>query len=469
VAPHGTLSRTATAVLTAGAALVPAACSREASATYSGAPANVVLIVVDTLRADALGAYGAARPTSPNLDALASRSLVFERSFATAPWTLPSVASLFTGTYPSLHGQTESEGPLARLSDDLVTMAEVMRASGYDTAAFSAHPWVSPEFGLGQGFANEDFHVFAVPGGDARVTAAATGWIRARRENANGRRFFAYLHYLRPHTPYNPTREAQRAVLGSVPAAPPFSAALARVHQDQAFTVLDEAARRGEVTAADVEYLRGMYEAEVRMADYEVGKVLAALSEQGFGEDTLVVVTSDHGEAFLEHGLMVHGTALHQEMLRVPLIVHLPGQATASRVQHAVQQVDVLPTVLEAIGLPVPAQVQGRVRLPGRDRGATTVFAESPFGIRETRVMERGFALLGDPRAPAGQRLYHLPDDPMELRDAAGRFPREARRLRRELDGFLRHNEKRRQALARTPPAISAETRERVRSLGYAE
>jgi arylsulfatase A-like enzyme len=444
-------------------------CTREAAATHRGAPANVLLIVIDTLRADALGAYGAARPTSPNLDALAARSLVFEDPVATAPWTLPSVASLFTGTYPSLHGQTESEGPQGRLSEDLVTMAEVLRRDGYETAAFSAHPWVSPEFGLGQGFAAEDFRVFGVPGGDAQVTAAAIDWLRARREQPTGRRFLAYLHYLRPHTPYNPTREAQKRVLGSVPAPPPFSAVLARVHQDKAFTFLDEGARRGEVTPADVQYLRGQYESEVRMADYEVGRVLEALSAQGYGADTLVVVTSDHGEAFLEHGAMVHGTALHQEMLRVPLIVHLPGQASGARVRHRVQHVDVLPTVLDAVGLPIPLQVQGRVRLPGRDRGATTVFAEAPFGIRQTRVMEDRFSFLADPQAPAAGRLYDLAEDPMELSEASGRFPRESRRLRRELEGFLRHNERRRQALARRAPTISAEMRERVRSLGYAE
>jgi arylsulfatase A-like enzyme len=241
------------------------------------------------------------------------------------------------------------------------------------------------------------------------------------------------------------------------------------VHEDEAFTYLDEGARRGAVTREDADYLRGLYEAEVRMADYEVGRVLAALAEQGYGEDTLVVVTSDHGEAFLEHGAMVHGTALHQEMLRVPLIVHLPGQSSGARVRHRVQHVDVLPTVLDAIGLPIPPQVQGRVRLPGRDAGGTAVFAEAPFGIRQVRVMEDGFSLLADPGAPAAARLHHLPEDPMELHDASARFPREHRRLQRELEGFLRHNETRRQALRRVAPAISAETRERVRSLGYAE
>ncbi|HET8648131.1 MAG TPA: sulfatase-like hydrolase/transferase, partial [Vicinamibacteria bacterium] len=178
MAARTSLPRSASAALLVAAASLPAACSREAAATYRRTPANVVFIVIDTLRADAVGAYGSPRPTSPNLDALAARSLVFERAFASAPWTLPSVATLFTGTYPSLHGQTECEGPQAQLPGDLLTLAEVLGAAGYDTAAFSAHPWVSPPFGLGQGFAEGAFHVFGVPGGDAQVTQAATAWLR---------------------------------------------------------------------------------------------------------------------------------------------------------------------------------------------------------------------------------------------------------------------------------------------------
>ncbi|HET8644947.1 MAG TPA: sulfatase-like hydrolase/transferase, partial [Vicinamibacteria bacterium] len=276
-------------------------------------------------------------------------------------------------------------------------------------------------------------------------------------------------HYLRPHTPYTPTREAQRLVLGAVPPPPRFSADLARVDRDAAFTFLDEGARRGEVTPADVDYLRGLYDAEVRMADYEVGRVLEAIAQEGLAPDTLVVVTSDHGEAFLEQGAMVHGTSLQQEMLRVPLIVHLPGQSSAARVPQRVPTVDVLPTVLDALGLSVPAQVQGRSRRPGRRPAPAAVFAEAPFGIRQARVMEGRFSLLADPQAPAAGRLYDLSADPLERSDVAPRFPREARRLERELAGFLRHNEQRRQRLARRAPAISPESREQVRALGYVQ
>jgi arylsulfatase A-like enzyme len=247
-----------------------------------------------------------------------------------------------------------------------------------------------------------------------------------------------------------------------------LAAALARVDGEQAFAFLAAAAARGDVTAADLDYLRGLYDSEVRMADYELGRVLAAVAESGLADETLVVVTSDHGEAFLEHGQMVHGTALYPEMLRVPLVIHLPGQRQGVRVGYPVQNVDVMPTVLDAVGLPVPREVQGRIRLPGLDRGPAPVFSEASFGTRLARVAEGRFAFLADPEATAGGRLFDRDDDPLETRDAAPQFPRAARRLRGELDGFLRQNARERSGLAREAPVLSQEMRERVRALGYA-
>ena len=430
-------------------------------------PPSVLLVVIDTLRADALGCYGAERPTSPNLDALAARSLVFEQAFSNAPWTLPAVASLFTGTYPSLHGQTESKGPQARLPEELVTLAEALGEAGYDTAAFSAHPWVSPAFGLSQGIATEDFQVFAFAGGDERVTESAVEWLRSRAEaDAPRAPFFAYLHYMRPHSPYEPTPEAQRLVLGSVPDPPPFSAKLAALPFEQSFGALFDAARAGEVTTEDLAYLRGLYEAEVHMADTELGRVLAALRETGREEDTLVVVTSDHGEAFLEHGDMLHGSGVYPEMLHVPLIVHVPGRS-AARVRHRVQHVDVLPTVLQAAGVEVPLQVQGVSRLPRRDRGESAVFAEAAFGTRDVRVMQGRFAFVAEPALPGAGRLYDLSRDPLETEDRAPDFPRHIRRFQRELERFLRENDERKASMAHTEPAVTPELLEALRSLGY--
>jgi len=453
-------------VSTASAAAA-AGCSR---AAVREAPVNVLLVVIDTLRADALGCYGAARPTSPNLDALADRSIVFERSFSTAPWTVPAVASLLTGTYPSLHGHTESQGPQGRLSDDLVTLAEALAAGGHRTAAFSAHPWVSPDFGLGQGFAPSDFHLFAFPGGDPQVTAAVERWLETSGDAVEGRPFFAYVHYMRPHSPYDPTAEAQRRVLGRVAEPPPFSAALARVPRDRSFAFLGESARRGEVTEADLVHLRGLYEAEVRMADDEVGRLLEALRRNGLEDETLVIVTSDHGEAFLENGEVLHGNTLNQEMLHVPLIVHRPAQRGPVRVAHRVQSVDVVPTVLDALGLPVPPQVQGRSRLPGRRRPREdSVFAEAAFGeaARQVRVMRGPFSFIGEPGSQSSARLHDLLEDPLETQDAAARFPRQVERMRREARRFVRRNESRRVALVRTAPAPDPQTLEAVRALGY--
>jgi membrane-anchored protein YejM (alkaline phosphatase superfamily) len=151
---------------------------------------NVLLVVIDTLRADRLHCYGAPRRTSPHIDALATHGVLFERAYAAAPWTLPAVASLLTSTYPSWHGVRDSEGVESRLSDDSTTLVEVLQQAGYETRGYSSHPWVSPQFGFGQGFAEGAFHLLR------------EGNMRGRpRRTGQDRPFFLYLHYMGPHTP----------------------------------------------------------------------------------------------------------------------------------------------------------------------------------------------------------------------------------------------------------------------------
>ncbi len=442
--------------------------------------ANVVLILVDSLRADRLGCYGAARPTSPHVDSLSRRSLLFENALTTAPWTVPAVASLFTSTYPSRHGQTHSRGLHGALSEDMVTLPELLRERGWGTVAFSSHPWVSPALGFGQGFAAEDFHVLrgrrGGPKNDPAVTAAVVEWLQRRGElyrPSGKQRFFAYLHYMGPHSPYAPSAEAQRAVLGGVPSPTPFAASLAGQGMEGSFALMDEAAESQALTREDVDYLLGQYDAEVFTADAHIGRVLHALRQAGLEENTLVAVTADHGEAFMEHGRMVHVGALYRELLHVPLLIHLPGQQVARRIAHRVQTIDVLPTILDALGLlPLPA-AQGRSRWPDRDSGGGPAFAEAAAASADNRwakLVRDDFSYIADLTKPRQDELYDLRRDPAETRNVRREYPAVARAMRREILRFRAANEREARPLRRRPPPqASAEVEERLRALGYVQ
>ncbi len=432
------------------------------------ARSNVLLVVIDALRADGLHCYGNPRPTSPNIDALAARSLLYERVLASAPWTVPAVASLLTSTPPSLHGHIRAED---RLSDELLTLPEALKEEGYATAAFSYHPWVSPELGFDQGFEATDFHVLRRGGGvkhDTEVTDAALRWIEAAAAARPVRPFFAYLHYMGPHSPYAPPREAMMSVLGHIPVPPALSARLAGLSRPRFYPALMKATQRGEVTSADAAYLRALYDAEILVVDREIGRLQAGLRATGVDISTLVVVTSDHGEAFLEHGKMLHTDSVYQEMLHVPLIVALPEQRAGRRLAHWVQQVDIAPTVLDALRLPRPPQMQGISRLPGRDPGKGPVFAEASAD-RRFKIIRDGFSYLARAGADDKGKLYDLSADPGETSNIRAARPELARDLARELEEYRRLNLQKGQHLRRAAAAtLDPRRREELRALGYA-
>jgi arylsulfatase A-like enzyme len=260
-----------------------------------------------------------------------------------------------------------------------------------------------------------------------------------------------------------------RAVLGDVPSPPPLSARLAALPRPRFYPELVKAATRGEVTSEDVRYLRALYDAEVYVIDREVGRLLHGLRAAGREDSTLVVLTADHGEAFLEHGKMQHTSSLYQEMLHVPLVVALPGRQEGRRVPHWIQQIDIAPTILDAIGLPVPPSMLGESRLPGRDPGEGPVFAEASAD-RRFKIIRDGFSYVGRPGAPAQGELYNLGKDPGEKSNIRAARPGLAGRLARELDEYLRVHRERGQNLRRgTAGALDAERQEELRALGYAQ
>ncbi len=309
---------------------------------------NVLLVVLDTLRADRLGCYGYERPTSPRIDAIARDGVLLERAWSAAPWTLPSHASLFSSLHAVEHGVFDAS---ARLPEEAETIAEVLFDAGYDTAAFTEAGYVRPELGLAQGFQRFRCALAEV---DETLDGAAA-WIEARE-----RPYFAFVHTYKVHTPYDPEGAARELLVRPYDGPLPENA---RVDDVPA------AHKAHDYTAEDARYLSDLYDAEIRELDVAFGSFMDRLKAAGALDDTLVIITADHGEEFAEHGQFNHSNSLYEEQLRVPLILlpPEPGALDGLRPDVAAMAVDVAPTIAQVADAPVPAGWSGRSLLEARD------------------------------------------------------------------------------------------------------
>jgi arylsulfatase A-like enzyme len=332
---------------------------------------NVILIVLDTVRSDHLSCYGYERPTSPNVDRLARESVMYTKAIAAAPWTLPSHASMFTGLVPSRH-MAHNEHLV--LEEDQQTLAEVLAASGFETAGFCNNPWLTGKTGMTQGF--EQFHevwrdvvsqgtininLFVNPAvhgmedaGAATSLGQITAWLGERPKNA--RPFFLFVNLIEPHSYYDPPPDFRNRFTG---------ASLSREEVAQANLDYVRHAFADSLTAPEVDRIQALYDGEIAYVDDWVGKLLAFLREHALLDRSLLIVTSDHGEAFGEHQLcgvrlIDHQLSLHQELLRVPLIVRYPrGAQGGARIDAPVTLCDIFATALEVAGVPVPPGLDG--------------------------------------------------------------------------------------------------------------
>ncbi len=325
-----------------------AAREREAASCLPapGEGPNILVYMIDTLRADHLGAYGYERETSPNLDALAETGTLFRNAIAQSPWTKPSVASVLTGLNPQLHGVN---GRKDALSPEATTVAELLWEAGYDTAAIYTNGNLS-HMGLGQGYAHyqhlregttRSIHVLS-----DQLNEHALRWLERRDRD---KPFFLYLHATDPHSPYTPP-DGYLDELG-----------LAVRDADAGLIEKVNMLKRGEVDERELADLVALYDAEIRFNDEQFGRLVAELRRQGLYESTLILVVSDHGEEFFDHGWWQHGKTLYQEQLAVPLIVRFPnGEGAGETVEALAQHIDIVPTILDVAGVETPEGLPGR-------------------------------------------------------------------------------------------------------------
>jgi len=443
---------------------------------------NILLILCDTLRADALGCYGGPKGLTPNLDRLASRGVLFEEAAAPSPWTLPSVVSVWTSLYPREHGLVEFDGVV---QGEVETLAERLSKAGYDCQAFVGNPLMTASRGFARGFRFYDVYDYHVESrlfasrsfagalrlsgllGAVQQEKSPILWLDLSRPPflttilsfyvqdevlnerlsryasfARERPFFLFVHYVAPHSPY---LRHPYGFLKSQPAK----------------------------TAANLGMLRSLYEGEVAYMDGVAQELLAQLDKDGLLDNTVVVFVSDHGEEFLEHGKWEHGHSLYQEVLRVPLILAGPGLPQGGRVRQRVELLDIAPTLLELAGASVPPSFSGRSLVPLL-RGEEERYAPRPiFSELTSRYLDPKAdytSVIGEKwkvirrRDPSGRLLseevYDLAADPSEKGPLVPP-PDATAPLKARLDAFER------MSFRKTGAALSEEEMRKLRSLGY--
>jgi arylsulfatase A-like enzyme len=436
-------------------ALSLVACGRAVAPAPRVDDLSVVLVVLDAAGARYFGTYGGTRPTSPHFDAFAAEATVFERAYAQAAWTLPSTASLLTGRYPPRFGQ-------AHMRVEAPTLATILRGAGFRTAAFSGNPYVTAEFGFGAGFdVFREYSPYALlvqnprtfRSDSERLTNDGVEWTRVEPDA----RTFLYVHLLLPHSPYHPP----------APFRGRFAAPGETTIEPTTDTLLGIDEGRIPASPRDIEYLRTRYEENLAYGDHLLGRLLDALQADGRLERTIVVVTSDHGEAFREHGRMLHTTTLYEEMIHVPLVIRFPSRfgRLPARWGGVVELRDLVPTLCDALriacGIDAARSLLARLRAGASSGRVARAWTNWPGSTDVGAIVTDGPKLVRDARARR-TALYDIGTDPDEEHDVAARRPQLKRRLARSLRGA--------HAPRGTNRAVSEpETRDKLRALGYVE
>jgi arylsulfatase A-like enzyme len=429
---------------------------------------NIVVIVVDTLRADALGCYGNPRPLTPFLDDMARGGIRFANAYAASSWTLPSVASLLSSSYPSQHGVTTL---LSVMAEEQETLMRRLGRLGYRSAGFSANG------AIGKAFAHAGFDswvayaTFAHKVRGDTLARKSLQWVDRARASSPDRPLFLYYQFMEPHFPYEPRRPP--VVASAMEEWRSIPAGWKGFHPGAKLATLETASAK--LTPRDVEILKTLYERAVEDVDAAIRGLVADLRLRGILDDAIVVVTSDHGEEFREHGLMFHGSTLYEEQIRVPLVFVVPGMPAAV-FEPRVSLVDVVPTLLQLIGVPPEPGFVGHPLLPLAPaaeavRDTLAELPTPPYGdARHSEALIRGsikMLVRMHESTLAGTEVYDLDVDPGETAPPDRRLWLRSVPLLaglRSLQGTL--------SRTASPPAtlpLSERTREHLRALGYIE
>jgi len=454
---------------------------------------NVLVILIDALRADHLGAYGYTRPTSPRIDAFAKEGALFLHNYSQSSWTKPATASLHTSRFPSMH-QTYLEKQAVPQSERL--LAEVLREAGWETAILSGNPWITPEWGFAQGvdhffsiyderFARVTLFMMSLKrvsklmgnraflyngvkmlvqgqlsttARDERLNLEARRWL----EEPKDRPFFLYMHYMSPHHPYDPPPPYDKWV-------PDRSLEPVTYYPKKSYFFFEEGERIPDAQRDD---MIARYDGDILFADTVFGKLVDHLREKGLLEKTIVVIVADHGEEFYDHRNWGHGQSIYNELVHVPLIVRFPKIVPAAmRVEQAVMSVDVMPTILEVLGVRPPANLAGRSLVPIFRGEPTKVPWEAysellyRYGAAHGLVQDSSKVITMNKGDDRRTELYDLATDPTEQSNVIATSPVAPLIVRRmdELEAWASGH----QAQAVENIQVNDEMNKQLNALGY--
>ncbi len=422
---------------------------------------DIILIVVDTLRADHVACCGYQRNTTPNIDKLARAGILFSNAIVTSPWTLPSVASILTSQYPSVLGIRDE---ITQIDSRFPTLSGMLKQYNYTTHGIVSHTLLSARLGFGRGFDSYDEKsVFGHKGiSSPPVTHKAISFLQKSKE----RPFFLFAHYFDPH--YNYLLHKEYNYYSS------YSGGL-----KSGESILGLWRIRHNLSRDDIRYLVSLYDSEISFTDEHIGILLNELKKQGLYDSSIIIVTADHGEEFMERGWIGHTVTLHQELIRVPLIMKLPGYK-AQIINSPVSLVDIVPTIYSYLGLKVPDGLDGKALDLGQGASAATgpVFSETfnpqanqpghikPIAFRSITLGNR--KLIYDETKDSKQ-IYDLSEDPHERNNLLSQQSDQNKRLEELLSTWVSYIETKREAgpTMDVRELFTPEQREQLESLGY--
>jgi arylsulfatase A-like enzyme len=416
---------------------------------------NVVLIVLDAAAQKHFGCYGYERDTTPAVDRLAAQGAQFLRAYTNAVYTLASTATLLTGQTPHQHGILTHRNKLPATA---VTLPEVLQRAGYETAVFLANGNASGSFGLTQGFktVREVFREQEYTGRGEEITRAFSKWL----ETHHSRKFFAYLHYREPHDPFKPPEEWIKKF-----ANPSYSGKLNQIFDHTRIRALSS-----ELSEADREHVRALYDANLAYADSQVNEILKSLRSVGKDQRTIVIVTADHGESFWEHGYLGHNRQLYEESAKIPLIIKFPDNASISNVKFSfpVQSADLYASLIDLLGLSKRGIHINGTSFVQYLRGGNPDVPE--IVIHSTSRFVTAL-VLGDYKYIRNEKgkdeLYNLKKDPFERENLIDREVVRAGYLRKVL--LMELDSKQRECPKMETPQLDEAVRENLKALGYVE
>ncbi len=422
---------------------------------------NIILIVIDTLRTDHVGCCGCQRNTTPNIDKLASQGLLFKNALVASPWTVPSVASILTSQYPSVLGITDR---ITVVDDSFPTLPEMLKRHGYATHGIISTVMLSENLGFNKGFDGYDESPSAGHSqiSSPHVTQRALSFLRQSPEQP----FFLLLYYFDPHYNY--------VLHNSYDYFPGYKGPL---KSNQTITELWQMRQR--LSENDIRYLLSLYDSEITFTDYHVGKLLLRLKQMGLYDNSIIILTADHGEEFMERGWIGHTITLYQELIRVPLIMKLPGFKPRT-ITQPVGLIDIVPTICKYLALDAGASLEGTALIDRSESQlrARPLFsetfnpqsrrAEAPDKLALRSVVQANRKLVCD-YVNGSAELFDLSKDARETNDLSAAQPDQKARLNALLDNYIRHIEEKRSERSDQPgtEVLTPQQRKELESLGY--